>query len=929
MLKTTIILTALCWSVGTAAGEGPELFSVWAEAGPEFPAVPEGWRGEAKPEVPSGFAAADRDRERDFVLFARDYARAVGPYAQPDGDERIGELRAFVTPGEYEPISFVVHALEDIQDLRLAVGDLVAASGRISSAQIDPRWVRYVRQVTDKQKKLYRDVPFLLERRAGISLKCGTNAQAWLTLKVPDASSAGLYKGTVTLTADGRSAAIPLLVRVLPFVLPEASAEMTMSLRPPKDEDALRACLIDLREHGIRGGQTLASAEVVSRDRKFGDDDVKASVRSTERMMRAYREAFGRLPSRFRFGVGHQIIYYWNHQKFWFSFWPYDKEERTADDAEDEAEALMLQQEAQMKSDFVEAGELMAGLAQKNGWSEAWAYVIDEPGGHGHIADAVYWNTYLKQRVPNLKTHVCIGGGIAMGLDEIGQLTPAIDFFLLNRFSRPIYDSLAQNDRAESYGVYNGGSSSERIGQFVRDRFFYGFYGFKTGAREVMQWVYQFGKPFREPFRGNHGYSYPTPEGPLPSIALECLREGIDDYRYAQLLHSMIAAARKSQEAAARSAAEKAAAELNWLMAQVTLRYQAAHGREPAPAPAEIQRWRWLVASQILTLARHVDAAGIKSAPAPPPTRWPARETASSLVLGEELVPKGDFEGDGEKAWGPWAAQFWSGKGEAALDATQAHSGRQSVRITNTENAGPEKPAVSVLLWASWRMPGGRPSIQKILEAGNSYLLSAWVRGEGGFLPTLRIATKGGKVKTRTVLGEKEGEWQELKLIADVARSAQVSYLCVWVMGTPATVWVDDLSFREVKRPELALHLERRIFTDEDRSAAIRIEAAEGVEEVQVTLIDSVTEKARGLTFPTSSHFVIAEEAGMRAATVAKSREFTVTFDPSGFGVGEHKVKVERIGGSAQPLEATFRRISGPFGGAEGDPSGSSAAVMP
>ena len=914
LLVRCAVALALSASSTARAEPAPALYTVWAERGPEFPPAPEGWQEQVPQALHPALAPSESETRFGLVVFSRDYADAVRPRDVPRRHERVSELRCFAARGEYEPVTFAVHALRDVTSLSVQAGELRNDEAIIPAGQIDLRWVRHVRQVTDKKGKLYRLIPFLLERQTQLSVRAGHNAQVWLTLKVPAQATPGIYKGTISLKADGRDRTLSLRVRVLPFSLPEPAAEMVMSDRRPKDDDAFKRNLIDLREHGLQGGQQLASVEVVSRDRKFGPDDVKATVKNAETATRIYGEVFGRMPERFRFGIGHQILYYWNHQKFWFSFWPCEKGEKDLEEPEDEAERLVQEQGQKMKGDFVRAGKLMAGLAKKNGWGEPWAYVIDEPGGHGHIADAIYWNNYLKKAVPGMKTHVCIGGGIAMGMDEIGQLTPAIDFFHLNRFSPAVYETLVRNGREDSYGVYNGGSSAEKIGEFVRDRFFFGFYGFRSGAREILQWVYQFGKPFQAPFRGNHGYSYATPEGPLPSIAFECLREGIDDYRYAQLLHGMIEKVRKSSDKAAQAAVQHAEEELSWVMQNVGLSYQAVYSRKPPPPPGEIHRWRWLVASQILSLADHLAPESAPATAPPPPTSWKEPEgRGADLILGEELVPKGDFEGIADKAWGPWMVQVWGGKGESALDSTRAHSGKQCVRITNTAPGGPEKPAISVLVWASWRMPGGRPSIDKILEAGHTYILSAWVKGKSGFLPTLRIAAKGGKVKSRTVLGEKKDGWQELKLIADVVKSAKASYLCVWVMGAPATVWVDDLSFREVKKSDLTLHMPRRLFTDDDHAASLRLDTTGKAGEIEVRITHESGAAPKSLRFPTTGRLTAGEGSGLRAETTVTGREFTVHFDPSRLPVGEHTIRAQFVREGSRPLETTVRRIAGPL----------------
>jgi hypothetical protein len=64
-------------------------------------------------------------------------------------------------------------------------------------------------------------VPDVLERFEGGDLKAGENARFWLTIRVPDKTPAGEYRGSVTFTCAGGKAVVPVKLRVLPFKLRE------------------------------------------------------------------------------------------------------------------------------------------------------------------------------------------------------------------------------------------------------------------------------------------------------------------------------------------------------------------------------------------------------------------------------------------------------------------------------------------------------------------------------------------------------------------------------------------------------------------------------------------------------------------------------------------------------------------------------------
>ncbi len=179
--------------------------------------------------------------------------------------------------------------------------------------------------------------------------------------------------------------------------------------------------------------------------------------------------------------------------------------------------------------------------------------------------------------------------------------------FSTNRFTPEIAKALIASRKP--YGIYNGCGATP-----AGARFFFGFYGYKTGAAQIVQWAYHFGNSV---FQGDglrqedDGYVYLADDGPLPSVTWEAIRAGIDDYRYVSLLAQRIARARASGNTDTERAAGEADRALRGLLGRIGWRFQAlgAADRTLPPNPSTLRQWRWQIVEQILKLQPLVGAA--------------------------------------------------------------------------------------------------------------------------------------------------------------------------------------------------------------------------------------------------------------------------------------------------------------------------------
>lgn len=788
-----LIAVGLLASGWDTYGAVPEQFKVWGTVGPEFRQPPVGWTEVTEePDPMPALNPSDEERRRGFVLFDRDPFVEVYSRSCPAPSERTTQLRACATPGEYEPLALSVHALEDLEGLNAEVGSLRSGTGEIISLeQMDLRLGREVPVVSDAAAKKFRRVPFLLEKWSSFSVRAGRTAVLWLTIRIPDEAKPGEYTGVLTVRRTTQAATVQVVLRVLPFKLPPSPVENAMCYaRPATDSEILVKELIDQREHGADVPVPAFTVQVKSPDRTFGPDDVLETTVNAKRQLGAISKVFGRWRFPASFEVGHEIAYSWDQGQKWFVYWKHN---------------------AETERDLAKAIDLAQQLAKSNGVPALRVQLIDEGGAHNLLEEAVYYNRWVKEHCPALQTTTTIGGGLALGHDEIGQLSGVVDFLSVNRFTPEIAKSLAKQPKG--FGVYNGGGANPAAA-----RFFFGFYGYKTGAQQILQWAYSFGESV---FEGNglrlddEGFVYHASDGPLPSLIWEAVREGIDDTRYIELLRNRIAAAEKSATPADTRAAVHGRAVLDEILGKIGWGFQAMQSgdRTPAPHPSTLRKWRWAVAEEILALSKvSSDLGATRQVRRPSPLELPWAGQGESLHrYGSELLPRSDFEAELK----PWRVEAWTGKGTGQLDSSERRLGKRSLRIDSPKEDGGK--AVTVLVWPRY----GENKLNLSLGGKRVYELSAWVKmRDRAMLPELRVnvpAADIGRLQTGQDSVTADG-WQRLWHRVELRTNTEPSYLALWVQG-PGTVWVEGLSLREITPPAATLQLDQDTYDALDKVA--------------------------------------------------------------------------------------------------------------
>ena len=198
------------------------------------------------------------DKDPGFRLIPKAYTDDLDPTAPAGRAGRYIQLE--VTPGEYEPVTFVIYATRDLRQVEIQVSDLHSKAGvPIAASAIEIR-----RVVRSPQRLMHRSPPETAEIVNRFLARCkpmdvpkGEFREIWLTLHVPEDTDAGEYAGKVKIKSAGLEATLGLYVRVLPFKLVQPKDKSLGLYYNPRfawelSPERMRTELADMRAHGLR-----------------------------------------------------------------------------------------------------------------------------------------------------------------------------------------------------------------------------------------------------------------------------------------------------------------------------------------------------------------------------------------------------------------------------------------------------------------------------------------------------------------------------------------------------------------------------------------------------------------------------------------------------------------------------------------------------
>lgn len=122
---------------------------------------------------------------------------------------------------EHEGFQLILTPLANAnRELKLSASDLKAKGFTIPQSNISINAVAYTRVFEGKATQLYQPDPFLPKGNMPV-LKPGQNQCYWISVDVPQNAPASIYKGKLTLSSGGHSFELPISLQVRNFEIPK------------------------------------------------------------------------------------------------------------------------------------------------------------------------------------------------------------------------------------------------------------------------------------------------------------------------------------------------------------------------------------------------------------------------------------------------------------------------------------------------------------------------------------------------------------------------------------------------------------------------------------------------------------------------------------------------------------------------------------
>jgi hypothetical protein len=481
--------------------------------------------------------ALGNDLIRPLVVYGRAPISPCFADYVPTPEEVGAQSTVRFATNEYEPLQlglYVPSSQPAVTDITIEVRcDVPHTIGYLYYEPKARRRVLDYGQVYDHRRP---SMPLYVIPENSISeIRPGRSAAFWITFGDPQGVDPGDYKASITISAKGiEPVKREVEIRVHSFALPRPRAAFGFYYRIDRipvyfGQKYQEMYVRDQAEHGHNSGQ------IISYFSAFGSDEY---------------QKYGKVPA-----------------PEWIVKWrdlldPSDFARGQIDPAQFlEAQMNMYQRAGLTHPDIPVFGvqdnptgprkpfvaETLRRLTVEKSWPEILLYMRDEPpawldeGFNKDFIDHVTEYKHLEQG----RNVAALGGDSAVMWGHLHDV-----WIILGGYPTPEMMREAERQESQVWTYLH----DLRITNAVANRYYAGLYTWGLGLHGNVPYAYHHGetgqphpvylpqerRPSREQILG---FILPGPDGPIPGIGYEARREGIDDYRYLQLLEARVTAA--------------------------------------------------------------------------------------------------------------------------------------------------------------------------------------------------------------------------------------------------------------------------------------------------------------------------------------------------------------------------------------------------
>ncbi|MDD2709162.1 MAG: hypothetical protein PHV34_14340 [Verrucomicrobiae bacterium] len=563
-----------------------------------------------QPDPPMQSRTAEQE-ELGYVTFARKRVRDVYPDSIPQPDEMTKEIRLFAAPGQREAGWLAVHALRDLGSVKVDAGDFIAdqaKGGRISKNHAECRVVKCWKQTCDgvyeNINNTYGIIPELLLRQEQFDLSAGRTQNLCFLVQVPEDAKPGDYSAEVRLGGGEKTGQFKIRLKVLPFQLRKpqpgemvwlihTTGEFGALMKPGQTPvDAVETALRDLHARGIEGLALGCGYGEPAEYEKSGEGLKLKKFSKLDRVVKAMKRTGMRGPLFVHCG---DMLERRVAAALKLEMPPGDNKGGVIDAMKTE----------EFKTGFKQALlEIDRFIKAELGADFEWFYGgMDEPGSHAYRQERVFWQYQLAKEA-GLRRWSYMDG------EFWKKLAPLNDVQIMQfRGISADAEKRAQFKR-ELEGFKNnfycyGGSGTYGIatGDTLPNRWATGFFSYQTGVKGEQSWLYHLKNPVDLDGTGHCSFypliSYADKSQELiPTLQLEGIRQGIDDYCYFYTLKQLLDPA---SETGKTSKVGQIRADFSKLLAAIPLERKQF---EAGWNDAELAKVRWQVACWIMELTK-------------------------------------------------------------------------------------------------------------------------------------------------------------------------------------------------------------------------------------------------------------------------------------------------------------------------------------
>jgi hypothetical protein len=477
------------------------------------------------------------DQKRGWLIYQRDRNFEVFPNSKPAPGEALKTLTITVTPGEIESQPFAVFALRQISEIRVepAVPSQVDwLRKRIQTEDVLFHPVQYPMAETrarDEARagegKTFVRYPVFLRPPAAHPMPPQSSRLYWVTVNAPEEAPYGDHTASISvLDGEGNRLDLPLIVRVLPFrltnrELPKFGAFLS-SAPLATSEWAL------MKRYGLDAAQWFWNAHPIRILNRNGTVDMDFTAYDAAVTGMKNAGMLGPLVLSLGNGwLGHYEIEL--AKAFNLPLMNRELGGRKV--------TLMDMTDSRWEKPYIEGLRRIFEHAKTAGWPQLTLLINDEPTKH-IMAYHPYRYHLIKKHFPDIPVY----GVFFEPEKDPGPLLHSSDIVVANR-DLDRMKSLAA-EFGKRFWTYNNVTADQSFG---KNRLLYGQIPAYYGS-EVMWfwcWNYYVGNPWDDFDRGQSDADwvavYPSVDGkePVRTLAMEAVREAIDDVRYLKTLEQL------------------------------------------------------------------------------------------------------------------------------------------------------------------------------------------------------------------------------------------------------------------------------------------------------------------------------------------------------------------------------------------------------